>query len=82
MDKKRVLITGASGFIGKNCAKEFIKRGWKVVSLIHKKVPEEFKKFRKNNEMDLIYGDIESTCNHPVYWYPSLFRTKNRKVEA
>ena len=60
MDKKRVLITGASGFIGKNCAKEFIKRGWKVVSLIHKKVSEEFKKFRKNNEMDLIYGDIES----------------------
>ncbi|MFB3890877.1 MAG: NAD-dependent epimerase/dehydratase family protein [Phycisphaerae bacterium] len=37
---KRVLVTGAAGFIGNACAREFLSRGWGVAALVHRREPE------------------------------------------
>ncbi len=39
--KKKVLITGASGMLGKAMAKQFVLGDWTVVSLQHKESPKE-----------------------------------------
>lgn len=36
----RVLVTGAAGFVGGACAREFLRRGWQVVALVHRREPE------------------------------------------
>ncbi len=40
MNCKRVLVTGAAGFIGNACAREFMERGWDVTALAHRRTPE------------------------------------------
>lgn len=37
---KRILITGAAGFIGSACARRFLSRGWHVTALVHLRAPE------------------------------------------
>ena len=37
MGDQHVLITGAAGFIGGACVREFLGRGWHVTSLIHRR---------------------------------------------
>ena len=34
-----VLITGAAGFLGGACVREFLSRGWSVTSLVHRREP-------------------------------------------
>lgn len=41
MASKRILITGASGFIGSACVHEFIERGWNVTALINRNYPRD-----------------------------------------
>ena len=36
---KSVLVTGAAGFIGGACVRQFLRRGWRVTALIHRNVP-------------------------------------------
>jgi 2-alkyl-3-oxoalkanoate reductase len=36
--QKSVLVTGAAGFIGGACIREFLVRGWRVTALVHRKV--------------------------------------------
>lgn len=36
MGDQHVLITGAAGFIGGTCVREFLGRGWHVTSLVHR----------------------------------------------
>ena len=39
--QKTVLVTGAGGFIGLNVVKEYSGYGWRVLALVHNKMPEE-----------------------------------------
>lgn len=39
MTPKRILVTGAAGFIGSGCAREFGRRGVEVVALVHRRRP-------------------------------------------
>lgn len=36
----RVLVVGAAGFVGGACAREFLRRGWQVVAVVHQREPE------------------------------------------
>ena len=38
---KKVLVTGAAGFIGQNVVKAYIEHGWFVYALVHKNIPQE-----------------------------------------
>ena len=42
MSHRRVLITGAAGFIGSACVREFLERAWDVTALIHRRMPENW----------------------------------------
>lgn len=39
---KRVLVTGASGFIGKQCLPVLLARGYEVHALFSSAIPESF----------------------------------------
>ncbi len=54
---KRVLITGAGGFIGLNVVKEYVQAGWSAIALVHKNIPDELKKL---NNVEIIQGDVTS----------------------
>ncbi len=41
MNPKRVLITGAAGFIGNACARKFLESGWHVTALVHRQMPRD-----------------------------------------
>ena len=38
--KKRILVTGSSGFIGTNLIKKLVKYDVKIIAVIHKKLPQ------------------------------------------
>lgn len=40
MSPHRVLVTGASGFIGGACAREFLSQGWQVTAMSHRRPAE------------------------------------------
>ena len=45
--KKRILVTGSSGFIGTNLIKKSVKYDVKIIAVIHKKLPQiKFKKVK------------------------------------
>jgi nucleoside-diphosphate-sugar epimerase len=59
---ERVLVTGASGFIGSNLIEELIKRGFFVNALIHNSLGCLKDVYEKNKEkISLIKGDICDT---------------------
>lgn len=41
MTPNRILVTGAAGFIGSACAREFVRRGVEVVALVHRRRPTD-----------------------------------------
>ncbi|MFA6135504.1 MAG: NAD-dependent epimerase/dehydratase family protein [Phycisphaerae bacterium] len=40
IDAKRILVTGAAGFIGNACAREFLSRGFRVTAMAHRRDPQ------------------------------------------
>ena len=52
---KTVLVTGAGGFIGFNVVKMYSKYGWKVLALVHNRIPHEL--YNLNN-VEVIQGDV------------------------
>ena len=52
---KTVLVTGAGGFIGLNVVKEYSKYGWRVLALVHNKMPEELNLL---SNVEIIRGDV------------------------
>lgn len=52
---KTVLVTGAGGFIGLNVVKMYSEYGWRVLALVHHKVPNEL--YNLNN-VEVIFGDV------------------------
>ena len=55
---KTVLVTGAGGFIGFNVVKMYSEYGWRVLALVHKKIPNEI--YNLNN-VEIIKGDVTDT---------------------
>ncbi len=55
-DKKKILITGAAGFLGKSSVKMFLKLGWHVTALIHKNKLEDLP---KNNLLEIIQCSLD-----------------------
>lgn len=52
---KKVLVTGAAGFIGQNVVKAYIEHGWFVYALVHKNIPQELTSLKN---VEIIKGDI------------------------
>lgn len=60
---RRVLVTGAAGFIGFHTAREFLRRGWTVHAMTHRKplpTPEDSEAARRVVEVKADITDIES----------------------
>lgn len=53
--KKIVLVTGAGGFIGLNVVKMYAEYGWRVLALVHNKIPNELYGI---NNVEVIKGDV------------------------
>ncbi len=52
---KTVLVTGAGGFIGLNVVKMYSKYGWRVLALVHNRIPNELYNI---NNVEVIKGDV------------------------
>ena len=52
---KTVLVTGAGGFIGLNVVKMYSEYGWRVLALVHNKIPHELYNI---NNVEVITGDV------------------------
>lgn len=52
---KTVLVTGAGGFIGLNVVKMYSEYGWRVLALVHNRIPNEL--YNLNN-VEVIKGDV------------------------
>ena len=52
---KTVLVTGAGGFIGLNVVRTYSEYGWRVLALVHHRVPNEL--YNLNN-VEVIQGDV------------------------
>ena len=52
---KTVLVTGAGGFIGLNVVKIYSEYNWRVIALVHNRIPHEL--YNLNN-VEVIKGDV------------------------
>lgn len=52
---KKVLVTGAAGFIGLNVVKAYVEHGWFVYALVHNNVPKELTQLKN---VELLRGDV------------------------
>ncbi len=52
---KTVLVTGAGGFIGLNVVKMYSEYGWRILALVHNRIPNEI--YNLNN-VEIIKGDV------------------------
>jgi len=52
---KTVLVTGAGGFIGLNTVKMYSEYGWRVIALVHSKIPNILYSI---NNVEVIKGDV------------------------
>lgn len=52
---KKVLVTGAAGFIGQNVVKAYIEHGWFVYALVHKNISQKLTSLKN---VEIIRGDI------------------------
>lgn len=55
LSNKTVLITGAGGFIGLNTVKSFAERGFHVLAMVHKNLPDEL---REIEGIEIIRADV------------------------
>jgi len=55
---KHVFITGAAGFIGIHTVHVFIKKGWHVTALVHRRISKEFEQFAKSQALTIMKGDV------------------------
>ena len=56
---KKVLVIGATGFIGKHLVKKLGSRGYKVGCLVRRKSKERDIRFLKNLGAEIFFGDLE-----------------------
>ena len=62
MKKKKILITGAGGFIGSNLVEKLVKKNFKVTALVQYNVENNYgwldKIQFKKNKPNIVTGDI------------------------
>ena len=54
-DMKTVLVTGAGGFIGLNVVKMYAEYNWKILALVHNRIPNDLYNI---NNVEIIKGDV------------------------
>ncbi len=54
----KILITGATGFIGSHLAKDLTEKGNKIRCLVRPSSPKEALEFLENLGTELVYGDL------------------------
>ena len=64
----RVLITGATGFVGRALVKELLVKGIEILVVIREKgnIPDWWKKERK---IDIIYGDLNDLNDFNLIYF-------------
>lgn len=75
-----VLITGATDGIGKSIAKEFLRRGFKVILVSRssdklQKVKSEFLNLYPQSIIELIAADFSYSHRNPIKFYEDFFET-------
>lgn len=58
VENGHVIITGATGFIGAACVREFLERGWRVTALGHRGGAGRLESFRGHARISLALGSI------------------------
>jgi len=61
LEKKKVMITGISGFLGYHVSKEFVQAGYDVIGVDKRPLPEEYykpSKFIQTDIFDLTFRDL------------------------
>jgi 2-alkyl-3-oxoalkanoate reductase len=56
--RKSVLVTGAAGFIGGACVREFVRRGWRVTALVHRNLPSHLEELERAGSVSLVRASI------------------------
>lgn len=79
MTPKRVLITGASGFIGCACVHEFIERGWFVTALINKSYPPALDNFSTSPAFDTLKVSV---CDDEHLQSAISKYSENKKIDC
>lgn len=54
----RVIITGATGFIGAACVREFLARGWRVTAVTHRHAPTRLEDLRGSDRLKLVSASV------------------------
>lgn len=68
-----VIIAGAAGFIGSAAAEEFLREGWRVTALVHRRPPADEARWRGNPRLRLLRGSITD---------PALLQRLSQAIEA
>jgi nucleoside-diphosphate-sugar epimerase len=58
MESGHVIVTGASGFIGAACVREFLARDWRVTALTHRRGAERLADLREQTGLRLVSGSV------------------------
>ena len=53
-----VIVTGAGGFIGAACVREFLARGWGVTALVHRSHPARLRDLEGHARLRLAWGSV------------------------
>jgi len=54
----KVLVTGAAGFIGSAVVREFVREGWRVTALVHRRTTAELQRLSAEGRVIPIPGDV------------------------
>ena len=60
---KKVLITGAGGFIGSNTVKHFVTNGWFVYAMVHNNIPDCISELEGEEQIQVVKGDVTSEAS-------------------
>ncbi len=63
MNRQLIIITGAAGFIGGACVREFLAAGWFVIALIHRRPPDNLIDLRDSSRLSFARASIADSAS-------------------